>query len=172
LIFFSLLKANLHISYIVILIRSEFMYYNYYRDFEENEDLSEFSSPEELYELETFDLPQGCPYRMFPPSGPIPPPFSGGSQQSHNAPSGPPPNFTPSKNQFGAAGGMGTKAVDPGAIRPCTFRFVYIWLRNGRGFWAFLTFVGRRSASGFRWNGRRWIYFGIDLNRIDSFYCY
>lgn len=155
------------------------MYYNYYRDREENDDFNEMSTPEEVYQLETYDLPQDCPYRMFTPPGSFQPPFSGGGPHGQGAPSGPPPSFTPSKSQsgapggqFGATGGPGLYAVDPGAIRPCIFRFVYIWPRNGRGFWAFLTFVGRRSASGFRWNGRRWVYFGIDLNRIDSFYCY
>ena len=66
----------------------------------------------------------------------------------------------------------GTMAVEPQSLRPCLFRFVYIWPRRGRPFWAWLTFVGRKSASGFRWDGRRWVYFGIDLRQIDSFTCY
>jgi hypothetical protein len=68
--------------------------------------------------------------------------------------------------------GIGTKAIDPGSIRRCRNRFVYLELDNGREFWAWLNFVGRRSVSGWRWTGFRWVYFGVDLRRIDSFYCF
>jgi hypothetical protein len=63
-------------------------------------------------------------------------------------------------------------AVDPGAIRPCRFRFVYLWLDNRQQFWAWLIFVGRQSVAGWRWTGFNWVYFGLDLNRISSFVCY
>jgi hypothetical protein len=69
---------------------------------------------------------------------------------------------------FGAQGGYGPQ----GGRRLCKFRFVYIWLRNGNSFWAWLTFVGPRSVSGFRWNGRRWVYFTMDPRRINRFICY
>ena len=119
--------------------------------------------------------PPGSP-PFGPPGGPsfgppgIPPsgPSSGGS--SSGPPSGPPPSFVPS--QAAAQQGPGTFAVDPGAIRPCTFRYVYLWLDNGQRFWAWLVFVGPRSAAGWRWIGFRWVYFGIDLKRIVSFICY
>lgn len=80
-------------------------------------------------------------------------------------PMGPPPNFVPEKQN------VQTFAVDPGGIMHCRFRFTYIWPNHGRGFWAFPTFVGRNSIAGFRWNGFRWVYFGMDLNRIESFQC-
>ncbi|WP_042142211.1 hypothetical protein [Paucisalibacillus sp. EB02] len=88
----------------------------------------------------------------------------GGGQQG--APNTPPPSFTPQQSQFQAF------AVDPGAIRGCLFRFTFIWLENGNSFWFFPTFVGRNSVAGFRWRRNRWVYFGIDLNRIASFQCY
>jgi len=109
--------------------------------------------------------PSGAPFLMPQPSAPGGAPFQG---PASGPPSGPPPGFTPQK----APGGVGVKAVDPGAIRRCTFRFVFIWPERGRGFWAFLVFVGPRSIAGWRWNGRRWVYFGMDLRRIDSFVCY
>lgn len=43
---------------------------------------------------------------------------------------------------------------------------------NGRSYWTFLLNVDRYSVSGFRWLGRNWVYFGLDLRRIDSFICY
>jgi hypothetical protein len=83
-------------------------------------------------------------------------------------PTTPPPSFIPSA----PSGGVGTLAVDPGAIVNCRFRFVYIWERNGDQYWAFLTFVGRQSVAGFRWTGFRWRYFGVDLRQINRFFCY
>lgn len=113
-----------------------------------------------------------------PPSGP--PPFPGGPGQQQGGPGGqagmqppgPPPSYVPQAAQgFQSSGQPGTFAVDPGAIRPCLYRYVYIWLNNGQGFWAWLTFAGFRSVAGFRWNGFRWNYFGIDSNRISTFVC-
>lgn len=107
-----------------------------------------------------------------PPGGP------GGGGGGGMAPTSAPPGFTPSQSQaysFGGGGGggqAGVYAVDPGAIRPCLYQFIFIWPSWGPGFWAWLTFVGRRSVAGFRWNGRRWVYFGMDTRQINSFYCY
>ncbi|MCX7748133.1 MAG: hypothetical protein N2645_14795 [Clostridia bacterium] len=121
-----------------------------------------------------FGPPYGVPFfpPFSPPGGPGPgqgPGLGPGTGAGFGPPSGPPPSFTPQQAQ---AQGFGAYAVDPGAIRPCTYRFVYLWLTNGRQFWAWLTFVGRRSAAGYRWIGFRWVYFGIDLDRIESFICY
>ncbi|MBC2581068.1 hypothetical protein HGI79_12375 [Clostridium sp. DJ247] len=111
-----------------------------------------------------------------PGGGPGGPDGPGGGPQ-FGPPTGPPPAITPSKAQAQAmqptpGEGIGTYAVSPGSLRPCRFRYVYIWPRNRRGFWAWLTRVDRRTAAGWRWNGVRWVYFGIDLRLIDSFICY
>ncbi|MBM7599662.1 hypothetical protein JOC34_002030 [Virgibacillus halotolerans] len=107
----------------------------------------------------------GQPGGQFPgqPGGQFPGPGGGG--QTGGAPTTPPPSFTPAQPQFQ------TFAVDPGAIRGCLFRFTYIWLRRD-AFWFFPTFVGRNSVAGFRWSRNRWTYFGIDLDRIQSFQCF
>lgn len=97
------------------------------------------------------------------PGGGFPGQGPGGGQSG--PPSSPPPSFTPQQSQFQ------TLAVDPGGIRGCLFRFTYVWLRRD-AFWYFPTFVGRNSIAGWRWNGWRWVYFGIDLNQIQSFQCY
>lgn len=109
---------------------------------------------------------------LFPgPQGPFPGQGSGGPSpsfpggQTAGAPQTPPPSFTPTQPQFQ------TFAIDPGAIRGCLFRFTYIWLARD-AFWFYPTFVGRNSVAGFRWSGFRWVYFGIDLNRIQSFQCF
>ncbi|WNB90714.1 transporter [Bacillus sp. NEB1478] len=104
----------------------------------------------------------------------------GGGGGGGMAPQSPPPSYTPHQSQGfslggGGGGGQGGQpglyAVDPGAIRPCLYQFVFIWPSWGPGFWAWLTFVGRRSVAGFRWNGRRWVYFGMDTRQINSFFC-
>lgn len=109
--------------------------------------------------------------------------------RANGIPPSPPPNFVPEKGkgkkvnskgynetseiQQGGLKGMGpsVKAVDPGAVFPCLYRFTYIWPENGRGFWAFITYVGRRSVAGWRFMRGRWRYFGMDLRNIDEFYC-
>lgn len=118
---------------------------------------------------------QQFPGQMMPPFGqfpgqPGPPPgFPSPGQQNPegNAPTSPPPSFVPQQRQS-----VSTFAVDPGAIRGCLFRNTFIWLRNGNSFWFFPTFVGRQSVAGFRWTGRRWTYYGTDLDRISSFQCF
>lgn len=103
-------------------------------------------------------------------------------------PPGPPPSHTPEKRPprpgGGGPGGHGgpgpghggsgqqPKFVESSSLRPCRFKFVYIWPRRGAGFWAWLINVGRRSISGYRWSRGRWAYFGMDLREIDSFICY
>jgi len=151
------------------------------------------------YNFEGAEFVPACPYcqymyRQFPPAPPFGgmppfvgdqdfgpqgagiPPFGGFQGQGFGPPIGPPPPFAPSKEQAlqGAqlSGQPGTLAISPGAIRPCLYRYVYIWLRDGRSFWAWLVFIDRRSAAGWRWTGRSWVYFGVDLRRIDYFVCY
>ena len=107
---------------------------------------------------------------------------TGGSMQQSFGPGGPggkngPGNFggpggKGGPGNFGGPSGPSVKAVDPGAVFPCLFRYTYIWPNRGRGFWAYPTYIGRNSISGWRYDGRRWVYFGMDLSRIRSFYCY
>jgi hypothetical protein len=137
-----------------------------------DEDITNFYDPNYTYELETEDLPLTCPYRHIAPFPSFPQGPTGQQGPSGlQGPQGSPPNFTPSQSQSQQFG-ITPQAVDPGAIRPCTYRFVYIWPRRGRGFWAWLVFVGPRSVSGFRWTGNSWRYFGMDLRNISSFQCF
>ncbi|MGM8215928.1 hypothetical protein ACLIA0_10190 [Bacillaceae bacterium W0354] len=103
------------------------------------------------------------------PGFPGGPSFPGGGPDQGQAgpPSSPPPNFTPQKD-----GQVGVKAVDPGSIRGCLYRYTYVWLDNRQRFWFYPVYVGRRSISGYRWTGFTWVYYGVDLRRIESFQCY
>lgn len=130
----------------------------YFRSFDEYQRLNNFYC---LY------CPFYCLYRQGPP---IPPPFqkppTGG--QEDGPPMGPPPSVTPKKSEAEVE----LTAVDPGSLKPCRYRYVYIWLKNGKSFWVWLTYVGKTSISGWRWTGFYWVYFGIDLKKIESFICY
>lgn len=100
----------------------------------------------------------------FPPFGP---PAQG---QQGGPPVGPPPQQIPQQQQLQGQGPQ-VMAVDPGSIRGCLYRYTYVWLSRFQSFWFYPTFVGRRSVAGYRWTGFNWVYFGIDLNRIQSFTC-
>ncbi|MGG1675823.1 transporter [Neobacillus sp. NRS-1170] len=108
------------------------------------------------------------PHGGFPPPPPQhggghQPPFGGG--QHGGPPTVPPPAFIPHEQ-------VGLYAVDPGGIRPCLYRYTYIWLRSGKNFWYYPTYVGRTSIAGYRWRGNHWQYYGMDLDRIRSFTCH
>ncbi|WP_113928038.1 hypothetical protein [Bacillus sp. P14.5] len=66
----------------------------------------------------------------------------------------------------------GPAGIDPGAIEPCLFRYTYIWLENGHQFWFYPVFLGKRSIAGYRWDGSRWVFYGVTLRQIESFVCY
>lgn len=104
-----------------------------------------------------------CPYRTYFSQ------FEGFTRQKQGPPKTPPPSFTP---QLSNEPETSLMAVDSGAIAPCVYKFSYIWLRNGQSFWAYLVYVGRTSASGWRHRRGRWEYFGVDLKQIKSFTCY
>ncbi|MCT8975430.1 hypothetical protein N4T77_02350 [Clostridium sp. CX1] len=146
---------------------------DFYYDYEDVEELRDYEEVCPFYEMcqqyeedllmrQEFNQPPRPGFPNFPP-----PPGQG----APNLP--PPPGRVPQKPSagFGGPGGPQTFAVSPGSIRRCRNRFVYIWLRNGNSFWAYLTRIDRTTASGYRWNGRRWVYFGVDLRRIDEFVC-
>lgn len=91
-------------------------------------------------------------------------------QQQQLHPTSPPPSFIPQPQM--SHGQVSTFAVDPGAIRRCLFRWTYIWMRGNQQFWFFPVFIGRNSVAGYRWAGWRYVYFGVDLRRIEQFRCF
>lgn len=84
-----------------------------------------------------------------------------------NAPTSAPPNRIPDYPD------TQLRAVDPGGIAGCLYRYTYVWTSRRNGFWYYPTFVGRTSIAGYRWDPRyyRWEYYGLDLKKIDSFQC-
>jgi hypothetical protein len=105
----------------------------------------------------------------FPGGGPSPFPGPPPGGTAGGAPQSPPPSFVPAQSPQ-------LTAVDPGSIRNCLFRYVYIWQNDGEQYWMYLTFVGHNSISGYRWIGigpiGYWFFFGLDIRRISQFFCY
>ncbi|WP_160691902.1 hypothetical protein [Clostridium sp. C2-6-12] len=160
-------------------------------EFDDEIKFKKFESTNFSYDFEARERPPFFPQQgnnkfpqtdNFPGNFDSPPEFNfpGGAFNPPGMPKSAPPNYTPKKNgpgvqTFSATGGAGTPstfAVSSNSIRFCLYKYTYIWERSGRSYWTFLLNVDRRSVSGFRWTGRSWIYFGIDLRRIDSFVCY
>ena len=98
--------------------------------------------------------------------GQQPPTAPPGQDLEPGPPTSPPPSMVPQQTQQ-----VGAFAVDPGSMIRCLHRFTYVWLRGREQFWFFPTFIGRRSVSGYRWTGSRWLHFGISLRQIQSFTC-
>lgn len=113
-----------------------------------------------------------------------PPPFPGGPGPGHMNPppfpGGPGPVIPPPGNKMPPPPPKhvplmpkaAVKQVSPISIRPCRYQYVYVWLVNGNSFWVWPTNITRRTLVGFRWNGFRWVYIGLDLNSIIAFECY
>lgn len=121
----------------------------------------QFGVPESSFRFRQFR-----PSRPDGPERPGPGRPSAPGQRPGVAPSTPPPSFTPSEPSAAPL------ALDSGAVAPCRFRFSYIWPRRGQPFWAWIVYVGRRSFAGFRWYGRSWVYFEMDLREIRSIRCF
>lgn len=141
---------------------------NHYESNDENRNEKEYIDFEfSLYPYE--ELNRQLP-PFFPGNIPPQPPMVPGNM---GMPQGDPPSYIPSKKDKGVQSfSSNTKSVSPGSINFCLFKFTYIWENNGRSYWAYLINVDNRSVSGFRWMGRFWAYFGVDLRKIDSFVCY
>lgn len=77
-------------------------------------------------------------------------------------PTTPPPGYIP-RRPFPHPG--------PFPIRECLYGFDYLWLRDGRSFWARLTNVTRGMVDGYRWDGFRWRPFRVSVRDIDNYVC-
>ena len=157
----------------------------FYESQDTNSDYLNFEFNVVPYEEEYRQPPLFFPYPNIPFfPGNIPPTPSPNPPGNFNVPQGGPPNYIPSTNDKGVQtlqssgnkksdkNNPSTKAVSPGSVSFCLYKYTYIWETNGRSYWCYILNVDRRSISGFRWLGRTWVYFGVDLRRIDSFICY
>lgn len=57
-------------------------------------------------------------------------------------------------------------------LKLCTYRYTYLWLRNGKSFWCYPTYIGRNTISGWKWKNYKWKFFSMSIRRISNFYCY
>jgi hypothetical protein len=61
--------------------------------------------------------------------------------------------------------------IYPTYIVDCTFRYTYVWLWNGEGFWFYPSRVEYGIVTGLRWNGQFWFNYSIDPNFIRAVSC-
>lgn len=54
-------------------------------------------------------------------------------------------------------------------IRQSLFRVIYIWHKNGTGFWAWIAEKNCMYINGYKWNGHNWVKFRMSLNSISDF---
>ena len=47
---------------------------------------------------------------------------------------------------------------------------VYIWLKNGNGFWYYISYTQKNWLIGYIWNQKKWVSKTIDFNNIFSYY--
>ena len=57
-------------------------------------------------------------------------------------------------------------------LRLCTYRYTYLWLRNGKSFWCYPTYVSNNTVSGWKWKNYRWKFFSMPIRKVSNFYCY
>lgn len=91
-------------------------------------------------------------------------------------PVGPPPPFIPSVTEaLYESTGAGTGfflTVDSSTFSTCMFMYVYIWLKNGIGFWSWINYVDMNSIAGWRWNSSSWVPFRLNINDALGFGCF
>ena len=76
----------------------------------------------------------------------------------YGPPTSPPPNRIPS-------GPYHSYLID------CMYAYTYVWPKNGRPFWFYPTRLEHGEASGYRWDGRKWTFYGFDPEIIDYVAC-
>jgi hypothetical protein len=56
-------------------------------------------------------------------------------------------------------------------IIDCIYEYTYVWPRRGNSFWFYPTRIEYGEVSGYRWDGRKWVFYGFDPNTIDQVSC-
>ena len=116
-----------------------------------------------------FYCPMQCFYRQYSQGGTSPQPPS--SDTNSRPPAGPPPPFTPAEIQViyqpHSTSPNAYLFFDSSVIKTYMFRYVYIWLKDGTGFWAWINYVDNVSVAGWRWNGSNWVPFKLEIRTID-----
>ncbi len=56
-------------------------------------------------------------------------------------------------------------------IIDCMHQYTYVWLKRGNSFWFYPTRIEQGEVSGYRWDGRKWVFYGLDEKSIDQVAC-
>jgi len=92
-------------------------------------------------------------------------------------PPGEPPPFIPSKTDamystYGCCG-PATFQVSPSVIKTCINQYLYIWAKNGTGYWFWFNNADNKQyISGLRWTGSSWLNFRESFSNIQGYYSF
>ena len=50
--------------------------------------------------------------------------------------------------------------------------YTYVWPKHGKPFWFYPTRLLQGEVSGYRWDGKRWAFYGLDEKSISQVACY
>jgi len=56
-------------------------------------------------------------------------------------------------------------------IIDCLHSYTYVWPKKGKPFWFYPTRIEYGEVSGYRWNGKKWTFYGFDPEYIDQVAC-
>ncbi|MGL5635153.1 MAG: hypothetical protein ACRDDL_08845 [Sarcina sp.] len=64
-------------------------------------------------------------------------------------------------------------SVSSPALSCCLNGMTYIWQNDGKEYWAYIFYIDQLCFVGWRWNiyVNDWVYFGVDLSKIEAFSC-
>ena len=76
----------------------------------------------------------------------------------YGAPKSPPPRTIPKKpkNSY---------------IIDCQHSYTYVWPKKGKPFWFYPTRIESGEISGYRWDGKRWTFYGFAPESISQVAC-
>jgi hypothetical protein len=76
----------------------------------------------------------------------------------YGPPNSPPPRKAPKKPRVSY-------------IIDCMYQYTYVWPRKGSPFWYYPTRLEMGEVSGYRWNGRTWVFYGFEERNISQVAC-
>jgi hypothetical protein len=56
-------------------------------------------------------------------------------------------------------------------IIDCIHQYTYVWPKRGMSFWFYPTRIEKGEVSGYKWNGKKWIFYGLDEKSISQVAC-
>lgn len=79
--------------------------------------------------------------------------------REYGPPNSPPPKTKPKKPKVSY-------------IIDCMHQYTYVWPKHGKPFWFYPTRIEQGEVSGYRWDGKKWVFYGFGEKSISQVACY